>query len=68
MMLSRVQCEIAALGVALVQGRRYLMCRFEYSNDQIFSGLIKKLVEEGRKTKINFYGKSQNTVHVYADG
>lgn len=63
-----VQSKIAALGSALVQDRTDLESMLEYSNEQIFSFLVKKLLKKGRQAKIKIYEKSQKTFDVYADG
>lgn len=62
-----MQSEMAALSSVLVQDRICLVCRTERCNDEMFSGLIEKLVEEGRQAKVNIYEDSQKTVDVYSD-
>lgn len=56
------------MGTSLVQNHKYLVDRLEHNNDQKFTGLVKKLVEEKRQAKIIIYEESQKTANVYADG
>lgn len=38
-----------------------------HKDDQMFSGLVHKLVENGFQPKVNIYDESKLTVNVYAD-
>lgn len=66
--VSRVKDEIAALGAGFGKDRNYLVRRLDYSSKEMFSGLVRKLVEEGRQGKMNIYEESQQTMNVYPDG
>lgn len=66
--VSLVQKETAGSGTASVHDHKYLVGRHEHSNDHMFSDLVKKLLEEGRQTKIDIYKESQMTVNIYDDG
>lgn len=63
-----MQDEIAAFCAALVKDCNCLVRRLEHNNEQMFSGLVRKLVKEGRQMKTDIYGESQQTVNIYADG
>lgn len=65
--MSRVQDEIGTVGTGLVKARNYLVCQLEYSNDQMFSDILRKLVEEGGQEKMNIYKEFKQTVNVYKD-
>lgn len=47
-----VQSDIAALGTALALNREYLVRRHEHRNNRMFSGPVKRLLDEGRLAKI----------------
>lgn len=63
-----MRIEIATLGTALVVDRKYLVCWFENSNTQVFSGLVNVLVMEISHSKYDIYVESQMTADAYANG
>lgn len=62
-----MKSEIAALGAGLFKDRSYLANRLEYSYDQMFKVLGKRLLDEGRQAKVDIYEHSRKTVDVYPD-
>lgn len=63
----RVQSEIAATGAELGKDLNYLVFWLEYSNDQMFIGLVKKVVHNSCKAWKVTYEASKKTGYVYAD-
>lgn len=56
--VSCVKDEIAGLGAGLVKERNYLVRRLEHRTYQMFSGLVRHLMREGRQANMNVYEES----------
>lgn len=62
-----MQHKIARLNAVIAKECDYLMSRMNFTHNQIFSGLVRKLVEGGRYGKSEIYDKSKQTVDLYTD-
>lgn len=62
-----MQSEITELSTVLFQDCKYLVWRLVDSNDQIVSGLVMQLVEEGRQAKVTIYKESHKSSDAYAN-
>lgn len=65
--MSRVQGQIEAPKADLMKDRNYLVCQLEESYQQSVSGIVRKLVKEGRQAKMNICEESKQALNIYTD-